>query len=90
MDAGHFRCRGKKPCVAVRSRAVQRGKGMAPMRDSGIGDIYIQAVVETPVNLSRKQQEMPREFERSAGEQTSPESAGFFARVKELWDDLRE
>ncbi len=47
-------------------------------------------MVETPVNLSRKQQEMLREFELSAGAQTSPESAGFFARVKELWDDLRE
>ena len=67
-----------------------RGKGMAPMRGSGRGDMYIQAVVETPVSLSRKQQEMLREFERSAGAKTSPESAGFFARVKELWDDLRE
>ncbi|MBX5494816.1 MAG: molecular chaperone DnaJ, partial [Bryobacteraceae bacterium] len=50
-----------------------------------------QAVVETPVNLTKKQQELLREFEK-AGEhdKTSPESAGFFTRVKEFFEDLTE
>jgi len=48
-------------------------------------------VVETPVNLTKKQQELLREFEKAGiAEKTSPESAGFFSKVKELWDDLRE
>jgi molecular chaperone DnaJ len=53
--------------------------------------MYIQAVVETPVNLTKKQQDLLREFD-AAGEQrnTSPESTGFFARVKEFFEDLRE
>ena len=68
-----------------------RGKGMSVLRSPVRGDMYIQAVVETPVNLTKKQQELLREFE-SAGEHrnTSPESAGFFARVKEFFEDLRE
>ncbi len=67
-----------------------KGKGMGVMRGTGRGDMYIQSVVETPVNLSKKQQELLRDFARAGGNETSPESAGFFAKVKELWDDLRE
>ena len=68
-----------------------RGKGMSVLRSPVRGDMYIQATVETPVNLTKRQQELLREFEK-AGEHrnTSPESAGFFARVKEFFEDLRE
>jgi molecular chaperone DnaJ len=68
-----------------------RGKGMSVLRSPVRGDMYIQSVVETPVNLTKRQQELLREFEK-AGEHrnTSPESAGFFARVKEFFEDLRE
>ncbi len=67
-----------------------KSKGMVPIRGAGRGDMFIQSVVETPVNLTKKQQELLREFERSGGKNTSPESEGFFAKVKELWEDLRE
>jgi len=68
-----------------------RGKGMTVLRSAVRGDMYIQAVIETPVNLNKKQQELLREFEK-AGEngKTNPESEGFFARVKEFFEDLRE
>src|SRR5712675_130641 len=68
-----------------------RGKGMTVLRSPVRGDMYIQAIVETPVNLTKKQQELLREFEK-AGEngKTNPESEGFFARVKEFFEDLRE
>ena len=68
-----------------------RGKGMTVLRSPARGDMYIQAVVETPVNLTKRQQELLREFEK-AGEngKTNPESEGFFARVKEFFEDLRE
>ena len=68
-----------------------RGKGMTVLRSAVRGDMYIQAIVETPVNLTRRQQELLREFEE-AGEnrKTNPESEGFFARVKEFFEDLRE
>ena len=68
-----------------------RGKGMTVLRSTPRGDMYIQAVVETPVNLNKKQQELLREFEKAGEEgKTSPESEGFFARVKELWEDLKD
>jgi molecular chaperone DnaJ len=68
-----------------------RNKGMALLRGQSRGDLFVEAVVETPVNLTKKQQELLREFEKAGiAEKTSPESAGFFSKVKELWDDLRE
>ncbi|HLI10141.1 MAG TPA: molecular chaperone DnaJ [Alphaproteobacteria bacterium] len=68
-----------------------RGKGMSVLRSNGRGDMYIEAVVETPVNLSKRQRDLLREFEEAGGgKSNSPESAGFFAKVRELWDDLTE
>ena len=67
-----------------------KSKGMKMMRGAGRGDMYIHTVVETPVNLTKKQKELLREFESTGGAKTNPQSAGFFAKVKELWDDLRE
>ena len=53
--------------------------------------MYVEVMVETPVNLTKRQQELLREFEQ-AGEngKTNPESEGFFARVKEFFEDLRD
>ena len=68
-----------------------RGKGMPVLRSAARGDMYIQAVIETPVNLTKHQQELLREFEKAGEkEKTNPESEGFFARVKEFFEDLRE
>jgi len=68
-----------------------KGKGMSVLRSQSKGDMYIEVAVETPVNLTRKQKEMLKEFDGAAGDkQTSPESESFFARVKEFWDDLKE
>jgi molecular chaperone DnaJ len=68
-----------------------KNKGMSVLRSPARGDMYIEAVVETPVNLTKHQQELLREFEKAGEEaKTSPESSGFFARVKEFFEDLRE
>jgi molecular chaperone DnaJ len=68
-----------------------RGKGMTVLRSPVRGDMYIQAIVETPVNLTKRQQELLREFEKAGDNgKTNPESEGFFARVKEFFEDLRE
>jgi molecular chaperone DnaJ len=67
-----------------------KGKGMTVLRSPVRGDMYVQAVVETPVNLTKRQQELLREFEKEGGGKTNPESEGFFARVKEFFEDLRE
>lgn len=70
-----------------------RGKGMPVMRGHARGDLYIDLVVETPVNLSARQKEILREFEKekpAGGKSSSPESEGFFSRMKELWEDLTD
>ena len=68
-----------------------KAKGMSVLRSPARGDMYIQAIVETPMNLTKKQQELLREFEKAGEEEkTSPDSHGFFARVKEFFEDLRE
>jgi molecular chaperone DnaJ len=70
-----------------------RAKGMTGLHGRGRGDMYIDIMVETPVNLSKKQQDLLREFEKSGGtgaRSTSPQSEGFFTKVKELWQDLTE
>lgn len=36
-----------------------RGKGVEPVRGGAAGDLMCRVVVETPVNLSKKQKELP-------------------------------
>lgn len=61
-----------------------KGKGMPVLRSKMTGDMYIQVDVETPKNLTRKQRELLEEFDKLSHKGTSPESAGFFARVKDF------
>ncbi|MBI1206801.1 MAG: molecular chaperone DnaJ [Azospirillum sp.] len=68
-----------------------RGKGMSVLRSPARGDMFVQAMIETPVNLTKRQQDLLREFEKAGGkEQTHPESEGFFAKVKEFFEDLKD
>ena len=68
-----------------------KGKGMSVLRSKERGDMFVQASVEIPVNLTKKQKELLKEFESEGGsEQNNPESDGFFAKVKDLWDDLKD
>jgi molecular chaperone DnaJ len=62
-----------------------KSKGMPVLRSSQHGDMYIQVSVETPVNLSRRQRELLKEFDTEAVH-NSPESEGFFAKAKAFWD----
>ncbi len=63
-----------------------KGKGMPVLRSTMTGDMYIQVDVETPKNLTRKQRELLEEFEKVSRKETSPESHGFFAKVKDFFE----
>ncbi len=66
-----------------------KGKGMSVLRMTGRGDMIIEAKVETPVSLSKKQRELLEEFAQLGnGEKNSPESQGFFAKVKDFFEDI--
>jgi molecular chaperone DnaJ len=64
------------------------GKGMPVLRARQSGDMYVQIVVETPQNLTKKQRELLAEFERLSSTATQPESSGFFGKVKDFLDGL--
>jgi molecular chaperone DnaJ len=68
-----------------------RGKGMPVLHGAGKGDMLVEAVVETPVNLTTHQKQLLRDFEKEGSpERTSPQSQSFLQKVKELWEDLSE
>jgi len=60
-------------------------KGMPVLRSRQTGDMYVQVMVETPQNLTRKQQDLLAEFEKLSSGATQPEAAGFFAKVKDFF-----
>jgi molecular chaperone DnaJ len=67
-----------------------RGKGMSVLRSPARGDLYVEATVETPVNLSRQQKQILEDFAENHSDSTSPQSTGFFDRVRDLWEDLKD
>jgi len=69
-----------------------RSKGMSMLRTTSRGDMFVELGVETPVNLTKKQKELLEQFRAEGGDETahSPESGGFFSKVKDLWEDLKD
>lgn len=67
-----------------------RGKGMPGLHARRHGDLYIQIHVETPVGLTKAQKDLLKQFDEASSEKTNPESAGFFDKVKEFFNDTPE
>ena len=67
-----------------------KGKGMPVLRQPNVGDLYIQVAVETPQNLSRRQRELLEEFEKLSSQENSPQSSGFFSRMKDFFESFGE
>jgi len=65
------------------------GKGISVLRSSHRGHMYIDATVETPVRLNKRQRDLLREFDKESGG-TSPQADNFFSKVKDFWEDLKE
>jgi molecular chaperone DnaJ len=61
---------------------------MPVLRARQSGDMYVQVMVETPQNLTKKQRELLAEFDRLSSSSTQPESTGFLGKVKEFINDL--
>jgi molecular chaperone DnaJ len=87
IDGGKTRVKVPEGTQSGRVFRLQ-GKGMPVLRARGTGDMYVQVMVETPQKLSKRQKELLAEFERQSSGETHPESAGFFAKVKEFLDGL--
>lgn len=67
-----------------------KGKGMPVLRQPQIGDLYIQVAVETPQSLTRRQRELLEEFEKISSKENSPQSSGFFSRMKDFFETFGE
>lgn len=87
IDGG--RSRVKVPAGSQSGRQMRlRGKGMPRLRGGGAGDMFIEMAVETPVNLTSKQKDLLREFERLS-EDNNPHGSSFFDSVKSFWDGMK-
>jgi len=66
-----------------------KGKGMSVLRSQARGDMFLEAAVEVPVNLTDKQKELLKEFEAESDSRTySPESSSFLDKIKEFLEDI--
>lgn len=61
------------------------GKGFPSVNGRGQGDQLVKVVIETPVSLTERQEELLKEFAEEGGEEVHPERKGFFDRMKELF-----
>lgn len=88
IDGG--RARVKIPEGSQTGRQMRlRSKGMPVLRSKDVGDMFIELVVETPVNLTGRQKELLREFEKLSEGRNNPESASFFSKVRGFWDSMK-
>ena len=69
-----------------------RGKGVKSVRGSKQGDLLCRISVETPVNLTKKQKELLKEFEASMREDNvnhSPRASSWLDGVKKFFEDMK-
>jgi molecular chaperone DnaJ len=69
-----------------------RGKGVKPVRGGSVGDLLCRVVVETPVQLTKKQKELLQQFQESlteGGTKQSPKQTSWFEGVKSFFDDMK-
>ncbi|MBZ4689517.1 MAG: Chaperone protein DnaJ [Cereibacter sp.] len=87
IDGGSSRV--KVPAGSQTGKQMRlRAKGMPALRGGGSGDMLIELAVETPVNLTSRQKELLREFEKLS-EDNNPEGSSFFSKVKGFWDGMK-
>lgn len=70
-----------------------RGKGVEPVRGGPAGDLMCRVVVETPVNLNKKQKDLLKEFQatldKDGGKKHAPQKHSWFEGVKNFFDDMK-
>ena len=69
-----------------------RGKGVAPVRGGAPGDLLCRVVLETPVNLTKRQRELLGELRdtlQAEGSNQSPRAKSWFEGVKNFFEDMK-
>jgi len=88
IDGGRSRVKVPAGCQTGKQLRL-RQKGMPPLRGAGLGDMLIELAVETPVNLTSRQRDLLREFERLSEASNNPEGSSFFSKVRNFWDGMK-
>lgn len=68
-----------------------RGRGIHSIRHGRKGDLFCRVIVETPVNLTREQKELLKQFSdslASGGEKHSPKSKTWFDSMKRFFEGI--
>ncbi len=68
----------------------KRGAGMPVLQGRGRGDLIVEIMVETPTKLTARQKELLRELQETETGEETPQSKGFFDRLKDMWEDLTD
>ncbi|MCP5162695.1 MAG: molecular chaperone DnaJ [Hahellaceae bacterium] len=70
-----------------------RGKGVVPVRGGAPGDLLCRVIIETPINLTKRQKDLLKEFQETldsgkSGEH-APKKHSWFEGVKSFFDDMK-
>lgn len=70
-----------------------RNKGVSPVRGGPAGDLLCRVMVETPVNLTKRQKELLEEFQETLdgnnGNNHAPRKTSWFEGVKSFFDEMK-
>lgn len=69
-----------------------RGKGAKAVNSAALGDLICRVVVETPVNLTKRQCELLQEFEDSMSDSSndhSPKASSWMDGVKRFFEEMK-
>ncbi|GGY79996.1 molecular chaperone DnaJ [Marinobacter zhanjiangensis] len=70
-----------------------RNKGVSPVRGGPAGDLLCRVMVETPVNLTKKQKDLMEQFQETLdgnnGNNHGPRKTNWFEGVKNFFDEMK-
>lgn len=70
-----------------------RNKGVAPVRGGPAGDLLCRVIIETPVNLTKKQKDLLAQFQETLdgnnGSDHGPRKSSWFAGVKNFFEEMK-
>ena len=58
---------------------------MPMMRNRNYGDLYIRAMTEVPVSLTKEQKSLLEQFKKLEDSKTNPTIKNFFEKAKKFW-----